>query len=151
MTDSTSDTPTTGEPTGLPTGEPWVTPETQRYWNATAEGRIELPCCTACRLVIWYPRAICPDCHSTELEWRTMSGRGSVYSFTITRAGVAPAWREHLPFLVAYVELEEGPIVLTNLVDVDPETVAIDMPVEAVFHDTGHGNAILRFTAAGAP
>ena len=147
MTDA-SDTATTG-PDPLPTSEPWVTSETQRYWDATAEGRIELPCCEACDLVIWYPRAICPDCHTTDLEWRTMSGRGTVYSFTITRAGVGGKWRPHLPLLVAYVQLEEGPIVLTNLVDVDPTTVAIDMPVRAVFDDTGHGNAILRFAPAG--
>lgn len=141
---------TTTEPQPLPTGEPFVTTETQRYWDATAEGRIELPCCNSCGLVIWYPRGICPDCHSTDLEWRTMSGSGTVYSFTITRAGVSGKWRPHLPLVVAYVQLDEGPIVLTNIVDVDPSSVAIDMPVTAVFHDTGHGNAILRFTAAAS-
>ena len=148
MNDVTTSSDPTADPGPLPTDEPWVTTETQRYWDATAEGRIELPCCTACDLVIWYPRAICPDCHTSELVWRTMSGSGTVYSFTITRAGVGPKWRPHLPLLVAYVQLAEGPIVLTNLVDVDPDDVAIGMAVTAVFHDTGHGNAILRFTAA---
>ncbi len=147
MTDTT---PTTDGAGPLPTGEPWVTHETKPYWDATAEGRLDLPCCTVCDLVIWYPRAICPDCHTSEVEWRTMSGRGTVHSFTITRAGVSRKWREHLPIVVAYVQLEEGPIVLTNIVDVDPATVAIDMAVTAVFHDTGHGNAILRFTATGS-
>lgn len=132
----------------LPTGEPNVTHETKPYWDATAEGRLDLPRCPACDLVIWYPRSICPDCQNTDLVWETMSGAGTVYSYTVTRAGVGRKWREHLPLVVAYVQLAEGPIVLTNIVDVDPDTVTIGMAVTAVFDDTGHDNAILRFTAA---
>jgi uncharacterized OB-fold protein len=91
-----------------------------------------------------------------DLSWETMSGNGTVYSYTITRAGVGRKWREHLPLVVAYVQLDEGPIVLTNIVDTDPSIIEIGMSVTAVFHDTGHpisdedgapNSAILRFTA----
>ena len=152
-----SDT-TTAAASQLPTGEPNISHDNRRYWEATAEGRIELPRCTACDLVIWYPRSICPDCQSMDLSWETMSGNGTVYSYTITRAGVGRKWREHLPLVVAYVQLDEGPIVLTNIVDTDPSIIEIGMAVTAVFHDTGHpisdedgapNSAILRFTAAG--
>jgi uncharacterized OB-fold protein len=153
MSDTT--TPDTAS-SQLPTGEPNITHDNRRYWEATAEGRIELPRCTACDLVIWYPRSICPDCQSMDLSWETMSGNGTVYSYTITRAGVGRKWREHLPLVVAYVQLDEGPIVLTNIVDTDPSIIEIGMSVTAVFHDTGHpisdedgapNSAILRFTA----
>ena len=146
----------------LPTGEPNITHDNRRYWEGTAAGRIDLPRCTACDFVIWYPRSICPDCQSMDLTWETMSGKGTVYSYTITRAGVGRKWREHLPLVVAYVQLDEGPIVLTNIVDTDPDRVEIGMAVEAVFHDTGHpidqasdadgstgpNSAILRFKAS---
>lgn len=132
----------------LPTGEPRVSLETKPYWDATAEGRIDLPVCDACGFVVWYPRGICPKCQSTELTWTTMAGTGIVYSYTVTRGGVGSRWREHLPIVVAYVELDEGPRMLTNIVDTDPDSVSIGMPVRAVFDDTGHDSAIVRFTAA---
>ena len=129
----------------LPAKPPVTNVETQRFWTATAEGRIELPRCTQCSLVIWYPRAICPDCQSTDLVWETMAGTGSVYSFSIARGGVGRRWKEHLPFVVAYVRLDEGPTMLTNIVDCDVEDVAIDMAVHAVFDDTGEGSSLVRF------
>lgn len=132
----------------LPASAPRVNHETAPYWDATAQGRIDLPRCRSCDLVIWYPRAICPDCQSSDLEWQTMSGDASVYSFTVTRAGVGSKWRDHLPIVVAYVQLAEGPIMLTNIVDCDPESVEIGMALRPVFHDTGEGPALVRFTPA---
>jgi len=136
----------------LPTGEPRIAAETLPFWQATAEGRIELPVCDACGLVVFYPRSLCPDCHSTDLTWTPLSGRGTVYSFSVIRAGVSRKWREHLPYVVAYVELDEGPRMLTNVVDVDPEAVEIGMAVTAVFdpaggepREDGLAPAIVRF------
>lgn len=132
----------------LPTKAPRPTPETQPFWDAAADGRIELARCDNCGLLPWYPRSICPNCQSQSRTWEQLSGRGTVYSYSVTRAGGGRAWREHLPFVVAYVQLDEGPIIMTNIVDCDPETVRIDMPVKAVFDDTGEGTAIVRFTPA---
>lgn len=132
----------------LPAKPPVPNPESQQFWDATAQGRIELPRCTQCNLVIWYPRALCPDCQSTDLRWETMSGRGTVYSYSINRSGGSRRWREHLPYVVAYVQLVEGPTMLTNVVDCDPETVSVGMVVDAVFDDTGEGSALVRFRPA---
>jgi uncharacterized OB-fold protein len=77
-----------------------------------------------------------------------LSGRGTVYSYSVTRAGGSRAWREHLPYVVAYVQLDEGPIIMTNIVDCDPETVRIDMAVSAVFDATEDGAALVRFAPA---
>ncbi|MDQ3106808.1 MAG: OB-fold domain-containing protein, partial [Actinomycetota bacterium] len=77
-------------------------------------------------------------------SWFEASGHGVVYSFTVPRRGQGP-WKDVAPFVVAYVELDEGPRILTNLVDVDPDAVSIGMPVEVTWHDTGAGNALYRF------
>jgi uncharacterized protein len=131
----------------LPAGAPVVSVETADYWAATAEGRLLLKRCDACGHVIWYPRAICPDCHSTETSWFEASGQGEVYTFTVNRRGDGP-WKEAAPFVLAYVELDEGPRVMTNIVDCDVDTVAIGQRVTAVWDDTGQGNALLRFRPA---
>ena len=131
----------------LPVMAPVVSVETADYWAATAEGRLLLKRCDACGHVIWYPRAICPDCHSTDTSWFEASGNGVVYSFTVNRKGDGP-WKEAAPYVLAYVELDEGPRVLTNVVDCDVDTVAIGQRVTAVWDDTGQGNALLRFRPA---
>ena len=136
------------EVTHLPTMAPPVSNETQEFWDATAEGRFLLKRCDDCGHVIWYPRFLCPDCHSTNTSWFEASGKGTVYSYTVPRRGGGP-WREAAPFIVAYVELEEGPRILTNLVDVEPEDVAMGGPVEVVWHDTGEGRALYRFRPSG--
>jgi len=98
--------------------------------------------------VIWYPRFLCPDCHGTETSWFEASGRGTIYTFTIVRRGQGP-YANAAPYVAAYVELEEGPRILTNIVDVAVDQVRIGMPVEVVWHDTGEGSALYRFTPAG--
>jgi uncharacterized OB-fold protein len=134
----------------LPAPAPPVLPEVKPYWDATASGQLVLPRCVECQQVIWYPRPFCPACASTRVDWVPASGRGTVYSFTINRRGVAdlPAYRDAGTYVLAYVELDEGPRVMTNIVDCDPESVRIGQKVEAVFHDTGEGTALLRFKPA---
>ena len=131
----------------LPAPAPPVQPEVKQFWDATAEGRLLLPRCTDCQGVIWYPRPYCPQCGSLKVEWIQASGRGTIYSFTVNRRGQAdmPEYRNAGTYVLAYVELEEGPRVMTNIVDCDPDSVAIGQAVEVVFHDTGQGNALPRF------
>lgn len=130
----------------LPTTEPTVNPESAPFWEATARGVLLLPRCRECGEVIWYPRRFCPVCHSRAVEWFEASGRGSVYSYTVSMRGVGP-WVAVTPYVVAYVELEEGPRVLTNLVDCDPDTLAIGQAVRVVFDDAG-AYKVPRFTPA---
>jgi uncharacterized OB-fold protein len=131
----------------LPAPAPAVSPETAAFWEATTAGRLVLPRCRSCGTVIWYPRALCPECHSTDIEWIDASGRGVVYSFTVSRRGEGE-YREAAPYVLAYVELDEGPRVLTNLVDVKPVNVTVGMPVVATYADTGAGAALVRFRPA---
>jgi uncharacterized OB-fold protein len=71
-----------------------------------------------------------------------------VYTFTVVHRSGVPGYREALPYVIAYVQLEEGPKVMTNIVGVEPGAVEVGMPVSVVFHDTGEGNALFRFQPA---
>jgi uncharacterized protein len=99
--------------------------ETQRYWDAAAEGELLLKTCDGCGKVHFYPRAICPFCFSSDTRWTPSSGKGRIYSFTIMRRGN--------PFALAYVELNEGPKMLSHLVNCDYETLRVDQAVRVVF------------------
>lgn len=128
----------------LPTKAPRPTPESQEFWDATADERFLLQKCTSCESVVWWPRAMCPVCGTFDLESFEASGEGKVYSFSINRKG-GGAWREVSPYVVAYVELDEGPRVMTNIVGCDPDTVHVDMPVKLAWADTGEGMKLPRF------
>lgn len=142
----------------LPALRPPFSAEAAPYWGAVAEGRLVLPVCDACDHTIWYPRAWCPVCGSPSVTWTPMSGGGTVYARTVIRKGMGP-WATAAPYVVAYVELEEGPRILANVITDDPEAVVIGSPVRATFvpvadvvgndPDDGHqAQAILRFTPA---
>lgn len=137
--------------TRLPTEAPRTNPDSAPFWEATGEARFTLQRCDDCDAVIWWPRAICPECSSFDLTWFDASGEGSVYSYTVVHRSVG-RWNDHTPYVVAYVELDEGPRVLTNIVDGDRRraaaAVAIDARVRVVWHPTGEGNALPRFTLA---
>lgn len=103
--------------------------ETQPFWDAAKEGRLLIKHCADCGKVHWYPRAICPFCHSPKTLWKQASGKGTIYTYSVMRRAAAP-------FAAAYVTLEEGPAMLTNIVDCDLDALAIGMPVEVRFART---------------
>lgn len=131
----------------LPAPAPVVNSETRGFWDATAEGRFVLSRCRECDLFIWYPRRICPACHSGATEWVDSAGRGIIYSFAITHKGMGEYARCG-PYVLAYVTLDEGPRMMTNIVECEPAQLEIGLPVELVLHDTGAGNALPRFRPA---
>jgi uncharacterized OB-fold protein len=134
----------------LPAPAPVVTAESKEFWDATAQGKLLLPRCQACGVVFWYPRPICSDCGSTDIAFIPSSGRGTIYTYTVNRRGTGDVaeYKNAGVFVLAYVQLEEGPCMLTNIVDCDPDSLSIGQPVEVVFHDTGQGSALPRFRPA---
>jgi hypothetical protein len=130
----------------LPAPPPVINVETKPFWDATSEGKLILPRCSACQTVIWYPREFCPECSSFDIGWFEASGRGTIYSYTINRRGQGD-YRD-LAYVLAYVELDEGPRVLTNIVDCDVDSVEVGQQVEVVFHPTANGAALPRFRPA---
>ncbi|HEX6870729.1 MAG TPA: OB-fold domain-containing protein [Micromonosporaceae bacterium] len=130
----------------LPALEPQINRDTERFWAATLEGHLLLAVCPTCERVIWYPKPLCAACGGTPTQWRPASGRGVVHSFTVVRRGLG-TFGDCGPYVIAFVELEEGPRVLTNLVDVDVDRVVIGQPVRLVFDLAGPHAALYRFTA----
>jgi uncharacterized protein len=140
------------EEPGFPAPDPQVAPELAEFWAATGEGRLLLRHCTACGEFIWYPRPFCPFCHSTATEWVPAGGRGHVYTFSVVRRGIGAY--AGTTYVLAYVQLAEGPRIMTNIVDCDPESVRVGQEVELVFHRTAAGPALPRFrpvTGDGGP
>lgn len=121
--------------------DPTPTPETEAFWQASAESRFVLKRCRACERVHWYPRTYCPFCSSGETEWFEASGRGTIYS-------CAYMWRAKQPYLAAYVTLQEGPTLLSNIVDCEPETVRIGDAVELAFKRSPLGFMVPMFRPA---
>lgn len=102
--------------------------ETRPYWEAAREGRFLIKHCRSCEQAHYYPRTLCPHCFSADTEWRESAGRGTVYSFTVLPAAEGAT-------LLAFVTLEEGVTMLTNLVGCAPEAAAIGMTVEVAFEE----------------
>jgi uncharacterized protein len=133
---------------GLPVTVPEaLTVESQPFWDGLAAGELRLQRCGDCGAVIWYPRGMCSQCGSFGLIWFQAAGDGTVYSFTVVRRA-AGAFGAAVPYVLAYVELAEGPRVLTNIVGCDPGLVRIGLPVRCVFDSDETGRALLRFRPA---
>jgi uncharacterized OB-fold protein len=123
-------TPTSARPL------PVSTPETAHFWEGTALGELRLQRCRACTTTYFPPQPFCPACSSDDVEIVRASGLGSLHSYVINHRA-APGF--DAPYVIAVVELDEGPRLLTNLVDVDPEPDALplDLPVEVVYESVG--------------
>ena len=112
----------------------------EEYWKAGREGRLLIQQCPKCGHRQWYPRAVCTQCAS-DPEWLEASGRGTIHTYTVVRQQGIPAFKAELPYVVAMVELEEGPLIFGSLPGIDPDAVSIGLPVEVYFmaaaDDTG--------------
>ena len=108
---------------------PETNPETKPFWEAAAQGRLLIKKCVTCGQVHFYPRAICPFCGSDKTDWVTASGRGTVYSYSVMR-------RVPVPYALAYVTLEEGVSMMTNIVDCDLDAIRIGQAVTVIFKPT---------------
>ncbi len=93
---------------------------TKPFWEGAKEGKLMLPKCNDCGTIHWYPRHICPACHSTNLGWVEGSGEGQIYTYAVQHLTFGP-WAEKAPFVTAYIDLAEGGRMLTVLRGVDPE------------------------------
>ncbi len=114
-------------------------PETSEFWAAAAEGKLLLKTCDDCKSSHWYPRAVCPMCGSVKLRWTEASGQGKLYAFS-------PARRVEPTYTLAYVTLDEGPTLMTNIIDAEPETLQIGQPVQVKFQAAEEGRMMPFFT-----
>ena len=120
---------------------PQPNPETKVFWDGAAQGKLLLKKCTACGQVHYYPRAMCPFCGGEANAWQTTAGTGTIYSFSVMR-------RAEVPYAIAYVTLDEGVSMMTNLVDCDFDALRIGQRVKVVFTPTDGGPPAPTFTPA---
>ncbi len=105
------------------------------FWTGAREGRLMLPRCRQCTRAHFYPRVICPHCHSFELEWFEAAGTGTVHTFAVQQRGLG-GWNDETPFVTAYIDLPEAVRMMTVLLGVDaewPESITIGAPVRVEF------------------
>lgn len=120
------------------------------YWEAAAEHRLVIQRCVACGRFNHPPVVSCPSCHSHDFDWPTMSGRGHLYTFTVAHHSVHPVTAGSMPYILALVELEEGPRLLTNLRDIQPDDVHVGLALEVLFEDLDEVTTLPQFRPANA-
>ena len=120
----------------------------REFWAGLQEREVRLPRCRQCEKFVFYPRTICPYCMGVEFDWVKVSGIGKVYSFTVVRRAMIPAFQEATPYVLALVQLEEGPRLTTNIVNCDVGNVRVDMPVQATYDDVTAEITLLKFEPA---
>jgi uncharacterized OB-fold protein len=112
--------------------KPVPTPETRHYWEGARAGELRLQRCRSCSKAYFPPRPFCPNCGSADTEIFRASGRATLYSYVIHHRPM-PGFEP--PYAIAVVTLEEGPRLMTNIVDCPqtPEALVLDMPLEVRF------------------
>lgn len=101
--------------------------DTRAFWEATREKALRYQRCDDCGTVVFYPRRHCTGCLGNSLSWKTASGEGTVYSFSVVRQSYHPFFRARVPYAVAWIDLDEGPRLLSNIVGVDDPTTDISI------------------------
>ncbi len=120
---------------------PMTNPETEPFWAAAREGKFLIRRCTACGKAHWYPRAVCPHCFSDRTEWRESRGTGTIYSVSVMK-------RAPEVYAIAYVTLDDGPTMMTNIVECDFDKVAIGDKVQVTFKPAEDGTPYPQFKPA---
>ena len=115
------------------------------FWDALKNHELRLQKCDDCAAWRYVPGEICPRCASERSTWARVSGRGRVYTYTVIHRGPTPAFQADTPYVIAHVELEEGPRVISNLIGCENTAVHIGMPVAVVYEDVSSEWTLFKF------
>ena len=126
-----------------PLPEPSI--ETQPFWDAVQQRKLVMPKCASCGAVTFPPTVACPQCSGKEFTWTEMSGRGTVYSFTVYHRLYHPAFKEKVPYVVAVIALDEGPRIISNVIGIPPDDVRCELPVQVTYDEVRDGYLIPKF------
>jgi hypothetical protein len=132
--------------------DPYADDTTQPFWDAALEGRLVASKCTSCGTFLLPPQPRCFNCQGTSFEWEELPGTGTIYSYTVVRHPLAPQLGEAVPYVSAVIDLDGtqggGARMLANVVDCDPESVAVGDRVRVTFDKLSPTLALPRFTPA---
>jgi len=114
---------------------------TRPFWEAAAREALVIPRCDACAAWVWYPRECCGACQAEGLTWTPVSGRGTLFTWTVVHHAFAEPFAPLVPYATGLVALAEDPAVrlATLLVDCDPASLRVDQPVRALFRRLPYG------------
>jgi uncharacterized OB-fold protein len=127
---------------------PQLTKLNAPFWEGTKRGELRMQRCSACRRIWFPPSRHCPECLADTYEWVALSGRGRVWSWIVMHQRYFKAFEGDLPYVVALIELLEGPLFMSTIVGVPSGQIRCDMPVRAVFEDATEQMAVPKFTPA---
>jgi uncharacterized OB-fold protein len=128
---------------------PVINEESRPFWEGCKRHELVLQRCQDCRAWEYYPRALCRACHSARLSWEPVSGQGTIYSYTVCHRPAGPAFAGDVPYVVALIELAEGPRMVSNIVTDDPDAVRIGQPVRVTFDDVTDEITLPKFVVTG--
>ncbi len=129
---------------------PRPTPESAPFWQGCKDHKLLLQHCSDCDAYQFYPRSVCATCLSDQLEWREVSGRGTVETYTIVTRAVSDAYAADAPYVIALITLAEGPRMMSNVIGCDAESVACGMAVEVVFEPWSEDITMPKFKPVAA-
>jgi len=127
---------------------PTIEDDTRPFWDAARDGRFLIRRCNSCSEVHHYPRSFCPSCWSDDVEWVEASGRATLYTWSTVFMNDLPPFNERLPYIAAVVDLEEGPRVMTSLVECDGADLSIGMSLVVRFTAIDENTTAPVFTPA---
>jgi uncharacterized OB-fold protein len=132
-----------------PRPAPLPDPESAAFWAETLEGKLAVQECSVCGHRQLYARSLCTNCHSASLTWVTTNGEGTVYSRTIIRQKPSRSFKHMIPFVVALIDLDDGPRLMSNVVGTPAEDVKIGDRVRVVFEPVSDAAALPLFEVIG--
>lgn len=124
---------------------PHPTPISQPWWDGLKTHQVRLQQCERCSTWVFFPRAHCPHCASPKLAWHTVSGEGTLYTWTVARVPTLPEFSDEMPQVLAVVQLDEGPHLNTTLVGVDPSALSVGLRLRPVFDERPGSATLLRY------
>ncbi len=130
--------------------KPAANPDSQPYWDAARTRRLFFRACKSCGAKHFMPRHLCPGCWSDQLEWIESNGRGTVHSFSIVHRAPTPVFAKQAPYVIALIDLDEGPRLFTNIVGEGALAVAIGDRVRITFEDRGSDATLPQFVCAAS-
>ena len=130
---------------------PEPTPETREFWEGAKRGELRIQRCWSCGQAYFFPRPFCPNCSSKDVEWFTASGRGRLHTYVINHRP-AMGFQDLAPYVIAIVELDEGPRMMTNIIDVEPsaKNLPADMPLEVAWEQQSDDITLPLFRPAAS-
>ena len=127
---------------------PIINEDNAPYWGYARGHELRMQKCANCGYIRFPVSIVCPRCHSLEMEWTKLSGKGKVYSYVIYHQAYHPAYKDDIPYVVAIIQLDEGPRMESNITDCRLEDLRIGMPVELYFDDVTDDVSLPKFRPA---